>query len=336
MVAATPACALLLRRGAPAGGRWWRGWAWPGVDARHLHASAGASRGAPPSASASASASSSVTLEVRPGSGGVEAASFAADLFRMYRSYVAARPGWSWSEMAALPASTGASGGGVRLAAARVAGPGAAAALAGEAGVHRVQRVPASESSGRTHTSAATVAVLVEEEVEGGAPPTKKPTASSTRRTRPRDAATAGAAASAAASILDPATVRIDTFRASGAGGQHVNCTDSAVRAVHLQTGVAVVARGDRSQHKNRAAALAALAARLGAVAGGQAASARASTRKAQVGTGDRSARVRTYSFPAGRVTDHRSGVVVRGDVGDVLSGRRLGELLLLEGGGET
>lgn len=271
-----------------------------------------------------------LTLEVRPGTGGAEAAAFAADLFRMYKAYVSTRPGWAWAEMAALPyvGGGGSSSGnsvGIRLAAALVSGPGAAAALAGEAGVHRVQRIPATESSGRTHTSAATVAVLEEEEVAGGVGGAPAPATRATTTRRPRDA---GLAAAAALPALDPATVRIDTFRSSGAGGQHVNTTDSAVRAVHLPSGIAIVARGDRSQHKNRAAALAGLAARVGGVAVGQAAADRARTRKAQVGTGDRSARVRTYNLVRGRVTDHRTGVEVR-DVAGVLSGRRLGELLL-------
>jgi len=279
---------------------------------------------------------STLTLEVRAGTGGLEAAAFAADLFRMYRAYVATRPGWSWAEKAALPyAGGGGGGGGVRLAAARIAGPGAAAALAGEAGVHRVQRVPAAASSGRTQTSAATVAILGEGAGVSGAgvasPTAPQPSSSSRARTRPRDAAAVaatGGGGSAPPPPLDPSTIRIDTFRSSGAGGQHVNTTDSAVRAVHLPTGTAAVARGDRSQHKNRAAALGALAARLAGAAVGKAAATRASTRKAQVGSGDRSARVRTYNLVRGRVTDHRSGVVVA-DVSGVLSGRRLGELLV-------
>ena len=285
-----------------------------------------------------ATSSSTLTLEVRPGTGGAEASAFAADLFAMYRGYVTSRPGWSWAEMAALPHGGG-GGGGVRLAAALVSGPGAAAALAGEAGVHRVQRVPASESSGRTHTSAATVAILSEEEEVGVAGGVGATAASPTRhtRTRPRDAAVVGGGSgrSSPPLALDPSTVRIDTFRSSGAGGQHVNTTDSAVRAVHLPTGTAVLARGDRSQHKNRAAALAALGARLAGEAVGKAAAARAATRRAQVGSGDRSARVRTYNLARGRVTDHRPGVVVVGDVGGVLSGQRLGELLLDSGEGE-
>ena len=229
----------------------------------------------------------SAILEIRPGTGGEEAALFAADLARMYQRHAEAM-GWrftviesSWSDL-----------GGLRDFVAEVAGRGVFARLKFESGVHRVQRVPATESGGRIHTSAATVAVLPEAgevEVE-----------------------------------IDPGDLRIDTMRASGAGGQHVNTTDSAVRITHLPTGI-VVAASEKSQHQNRARALAVLRARLFDAERRRAEDARAADRRAQVGAGDRSERIRTYNFPQGRVTDHRIGLtlhrlgqVMEGDLGEI------------------
>ncbi|MEM6743291.1 MAG: peptide chain release factor 1 [Pseudomonadota bacterium] len=227
-------------------------------------------------------------LEIRPGTGGAEAALFAGDLLRMYQKY-AERRGWRLE----ILEESAAEGGGLKELVAAIKGEGVFARLKRESGVHRVQRVPATESQGRIHTSAATVAVLPEaEEVDVA---------------------------------LDPAEIRIDTMRASGAGGQHVNTTDSAVRLTHLPTGIVVTA-SEKSQHQNRARALQVLRARLFDLKRQEADAARAADRKGQVGSGDRSERIRTYNFPQGRVTDHRInltlyklGEVMEGDLDDIV-----------------
>ncbi|MGQ0428647.1 MAG: peptide chain release factor 1 [Gammaproteobacteria bacterium] len=211
-----------------------------------------------------------VFLEVRAAAGGDEAALFAGDLFRMYSRH-AERRGWT---VELLSASRGEHGG-YREVISRVAGRGVYGRLKFESGTHRVQRVPETEAQGRIHTSTCTVAVLPEiPEVESVA--------------------------------VNPAELRVDTYRASGAGGQHVNKTDSAVRITHLPTGIVVECQDERSQHKNRARAMALLRAKLVAAERERAAAARARTRRLQVGTGDRSERIRTYNFPQGRITDHR------------------------------
>ncbi len=213
---------------------------------------------------------SNIFLEVRAGTGGDEAALFAGDLFRMYARYAQLR-GWS---VEVLSESAGEHGGFKEIIS-RVIGRGAFSALKFESGTHRVQRVPATEAQGRIHTSACTVAILPElDEVESVE--------------------------------LNPAELRIDTFRASGAGGQHVNKTDSAIRITHLPTGIVVECQDERSQHKNRSRALSLLKSRLLAEQREKQASEQARSRKLQVGSGDRSERIRTYNFPQGRVTDHR------------------------------
>ncbi len=209
-------------------------------------------------------------LEIRAGTGGDEAALFAGDLFRMYSKYAEGR-GWS---LEILNSSEGEHGGYKEIVS-RIDGRGAYSQLKFESGAHRVQRVPATEAQGRIHTSACTVAVLAE-------------------------------AAPGADIEVNPADLRVDTYRASGAGGQHVNKTDSAVRLTHLPTGIVVECQDERSQHKNRARAMSLLQARLLDAQEQQAQQEQAAERKSLVGSGDRSERIRTYNFPQGRVTDHR------------------------------
>jgi len=209
-------------------------------------------------------------LEIRAGTGGDESALFAGDLFRMYTRY-AERQGWQVELISESPSELG----GYKEVIARVAGQGAYSRLKFESGGHRVQRVPETETQGRIHTSACTVAVLPEADAVGEV-------------------------------VLNPAELRIDTFRASGAGGQHVNKTDSAIRVTHLPTGIVVECQDSRSQHKNRERALSVLAARIKDKQEKELAARTASTRKSLIGSGDRSERIRTYNFPQGRVTDHR------------------------------
>jgi peptide chain release factor 1 len=210
-----------------------------------------------------------VILEVRAGTGGDEAALFAGDLFRMYVKFAEAK-GW---KVDILSASEGTAGG-YKEVVAEVAGRGAYARLKFESGVHRVQRVPATEAQGRIHTSAATVAVLpLAEEID---------------------------------LAINEADLKVDTMRASGAGGQHVNKTESAIRITHLPTGIVVAVQEERSQHRNRAKAMALLRSRILDGENQRANEERAEARRVQVGSGDRSQRIRTYNFPQGRVTDHR------------------------------
>jgi len=209
-------------------------------------------------------------LEVRAGTGGDEAALFAGDLLRMYLRYAEARR-WKVETVSVSESELG----GYKEVIVRISGEGAYGRLKFEAGGHRVQRVPVTETQGRIHTSACTVAVMPEaDEVE--------------------------------AVDINPADLRIDTYRASGAGGQHINKTDSAVRITHLPTGIVVECQDDRSQHRNKAQAMSVLAARIRDVQVRAQREAEAATRKSLVGSGDRSERIRTYNFPQGRVTDHR------------------------------
>jgi peptide chain release factor 1 len=231
-----------------------------------------------------------IFLEVRAGTGGDEAAIFAGDLFRMYARY-AEKKGLGVEVLSENPGEHG----GYREIISRIVGRGAFSRLKFESGTHRVQRVPATEAQGRIHTSAVTVAILPEiDEVQ---------------------------------SIdVNPADLRIDTYRSSGAGGQHVNKTDSAIRITHLPSGIVVECQDERSQHKNRSRAMALLKARLLAAEQEKQQSAQAQSRKLQVGSGDRSERIRTYNFPQGRITDHRINLtiyrladVMEGDLDDVI-----------------
>jgi peptide chain release factor 1 len=231
-----------------------------------------------------------IFLEVRAGTGGDEAAIFAGDLFRMYARYAESK-GLGVEVLSENPGEHG----GYREIISRIVGRGAFSRLKFESGTHRVQRVPATEAQGRIHTSAVTVAILPElDEVESV--------------------------------DVNPADLRIDTYRSSGAGGQHVNKTDSAVRLTHLPTGIVVECQDERSQHKNRSRAMALLKARLLAAEQEKQQSAQAQSRKLQVGSGDRSERIRTYNFPQGRVTDHRINLtlyqladVMEGDLDDLI-----------------
>ena len=227
-------------------------------------------------------------LEIRPGTGGDEAALFAADLMRMYQRYVEMQ-GWKFEIVENQITELG----GVKELVVHIKGEGVFAKLKYESGVHRVQRVPTTESGGRVHTSAATVAVLPEaEDVD---------------------------------IHIDPGDIRIDTMRASGAGGQHVNTTDSAVRITHLPTGLIVVS-AEKSQHRNREIAMQVLKTRLYDRERERVDGERSADRKSQVGTGDRSERIRTYNFPQGRMTDHRIGLtlyrldqILQGDLNEII-----------------
>ncbi|CAM5201446.1 peptide chain release factor 1 [Oligella ureolytica] len=212
----------------------------------------------------------SVFLEIRAGTGGDESALFSGDLLRMYSRY-AEEMGWRVELISEAPSELG----GYKEVIVRIDGDGAYGRLKYESGAHRVQRVPETESQGRVHTSACTVAVIPE-------------------------------ADELTEVVLNPADLRIDTFRASGAGGQHVNKTDSAVRITHIPTGIVAECQDDRSQHKNKAQAMSVLAARINDVQRQQRESEEAAERKSLVGSGDRSERIRTYNYPQGRVTDHR------------------------------
>ncbi len=230
-----------------------------------------------------------VILEIRGGAGGEEAALFAADLFRMYSMYADTKR-WKVETVNLNETELG----GIKEISAVIEGAGAYSRLKFESGVHRVQRVPDTESSGRIHTSTVTVAVLPEaEEVE---------------------------------LEINPADLQIDTFRSSGAGGQHVNKTESAIRITHIPTGLVVECQDERSQHKNRERAMRILRSRLYEQAQSEANAAVAAERKSQVGTGDRSERIRTYNFPQGRVTDHRIGLslykieaIMNGDLDELI-----------------
>jgi len=230
-----------------------------------------------------------IFIEVRGGTGGDESALFAGDLFRMYTRY-AERQGWQVEIVSESPGEVG----GYKEVIARIVGQGAYSRLKFESGGHRVQRVPATETQGRIHTSAATVAIMAE-------------------------------ADDASDIIINPADVRIDTFRASGAGGQHINKTDSAVRLTHIPTGIVVECQDGRSQHKNKEQAWRVLAARIKDKQTREQQAKEAAERKSLIGSGDRSERIRTYNFPQGRVTDHRINLtlykidfIMDGDLSDL------------------
>jgi peptide chain release factor 1 len=231
-----------------------------------------------------------IFLEIRAAAGGDESAIFAGDLFRMYCRY-AERQGWQVEIVNASSSEQG----GYKIIIARIAGNGAYAKLKFESGAHRVQRVPATEAQGRIHTSTCTVAIMPEiDEVE--------------------------------AIDINPADLKVDTYRASGAGGQHVNKTDSAIRITHLPTGIVVECQDERSQHKNRARAMSLLQAKLLSEEQNRQQTEQAQTRRNLVGTGDRSERIRTYNFPQGRLTDHRINLtlyklddIMEGDLGQVV-----------------
>ena len=229
-------------------------------------------------------------LEIRAGTGGDEAALFAGDLYRMYEKFAASQ-GWKVEPVSMSAAEVG----GFKEIVANINGTGVFAKLKFESGVHRVQRVPVTESGGRIHTSAATVAVLPE--------PTEVDL------------------------TIDDNDLRIDIYRASGSGGQHVNTTDSAVRITHIPTGVVVAIQDERSQHKNKAKAMQVLRARIFEKRRDEVQGAEAEARKAMVGSGDRSERIRTYNFPQGRVTDHRIGLTLH-KLPEILAGDALGELV--------
>ena len=231
-----------------------------------------------------------VILEIRAGTGGDEAALFAGNLFRMYERY-AAKQGWKVEIVAASEGSMG----GYKEIVAEIRGRGAFAKLKFESGVHRVQRVPDTEASGRIHTSTATVAVLPEAEDVDVA--------------------------------INDTDLKIDTLRSSGAGGQHVNKTESAVRVTHIPSGIIVMMQEDRSQHRNRAKAFAVLRTRLYDLQRQKQDAARAAERRGQVGTGDRSERIRTYNYPQGRVSDHRINLTLY-KLPQILEGEALGEII--------
>jgi peptide chain release factor 1 len=231
-----------------------------------------------------------VILEIRAGTGGDEAALFAGNLLRMYERY-AAKQGWKVEIVAASEGSMG----GYKEIVAEIRGRGAFAKLKFESGVHRVQRVPDTEASGRIHTSTATVAVLPEAEDVDVA--------------------------------INDTDLKIDTLRSSGAGGQHVNKTESAVRVTHIPSGIIVMMQEDRSQHRNRAKALAVLRTRLYDLQRQKQDAARAAERRGQVGTGDRSERIRTYNYPQGRVSEHRINLTLY-KLPQILEGEALGEII--------
>lgn len=231
-----------------------------------------------------------VILEIRAGTGGDEASIFAGDLFRMYERY-AAKQGWKTEIMTASDGSKG----GYKEIVAEISGRGPFAKLKFESGVHRVQRVPDTETQGRIHTSAATVAVLPEaEEVDID---------------------------------IKADDLKVDTMRSSGAGGQHVNKTESAIRITHIPSGIVVAVQEERSQHKNRAKAMAMLRSKLYEAERTKLDTARAADRKEQIGSGDRSERIRTYNFPQGRVTDHRINLTLY-NLPKVIEGEALGEII--------